>query len=499
MQKCTIIIHNWLVHKRESIANQASSTEDSQSPTFNTTRPSEASGHKRTLSDEIPTIMDSMLTDATRYAQRYVQRTHDRTQLSLEDPLASMLAEDEGSPASSLFRALRSSLPKVNSDAAIQTFLSGIEKEIGFNPLAEPERLQYIMSNLQPPSSDSGVSSPSFWTNFVRYAIATVISLLKLKRRDLELNSDELTEYFIAIFSVILMAMRTVMGVRFASVERYEPLLNKMVQRFEDTKPIPILDKLVDRIEESNSSVEALTKDALESIRSAREENARMKDENKTTTTKALEVAAEVEKMKTEMNQHLKAALDLRVEGIQSTSDTEAILEDLKVSTLQAEEYLIELKALKDVSSQDFLSKWNEFEFWKGEIVKNVTDLKIEHAALIEGQTAQHEKALAEEKRKWEEEKKKYKDEVDKLSLLLTERSQKGDLKALMMEVEEKAKQIGLKLKASTDKATIAAIEDVLIEFNTSISTLGKKVQGLEDSAIAEAYVSHVSLGWSVD
>ncbi len=58
---------------------------------------------------------------------------------------------------------------------------------------------------------------------------------------------------------------------------------------------------------------------------------------------------------------------------------------------------------------------------------------------------------------------------------------------------------MGLKLKASTDKATIAAIEDVLIEFNTSISTLGKKVQGLEDSAIAEAYVSHVSLGWSVD
>ncbi len=122
--------------------------------------------------------------------------------------------------------------------------------------------------------------------------------------------------------------------------------------------------------------------------------------------------------------------------------------------------------------------------------------LKTEHLVLIQGQEAQHEKALAEEKRKWEDEKKKYKDEVEKLSLLLKERNRKGNSKSLMTDVEEKAKQVGQKLKALTDKSGVAALEDVLIELNASIDTLGQKVQGLEDSAVAEAYVSLLSLGF---
>ncbi len=55
---------------------------------------------------------------------------------------------------------------------------------------------------------------------------------------------------------------------------------------------------------------------------------------------------------------------------------------------------------------------------------------------------------------------------------------------------------VGQKLKALTDKSGVAALEDVLIELNTSIDTLGQKVQGLEDLAVAEAYVSLLSLGF---
>ncbi len=143
------------------VVDPGSSTTDIQSPTLSTTSSSKTPGHKRTLSDEIPSIMDSMLTDTTRYVQRYVQRVRDRMQvLSLDNPLASLFVTDEESHVSSLFRALQSSLPKVNSDAAIKAFMDGIESELGFDPLAEPDRLQAILSNLQPPSSDNSVFLP---------------------------------------------------------------------------------------------------------------------------------------------------------------------------------------------------------------------------------------------------------------------------------------------------------------------------------------------------
>ncbi len=83
--------------------------------------------------------------------------------------------------------------------------------------------------------------------------------------------------------------------------------------------------------------------------------------------------------------------------------------------------------------------------FGKKEVARNVAELKTEHLVLIQGQEAQHEKALAEEKRKWEDKKKKYKDEVKKLSLLLKKRNRKGNSKSLMTDVEEKAKQVGVR------------------------------------------------------
>ncbi len=133
LKKCNIVIHNWLVQKRVHIqvVDPGSSTTDIQSPTLSTTSSSKTPGHKRTLSDEIPLIMDSMLTDATHY----VQQVRNRTQvLSLDNPLASLFVTDKESHVSLLFRALQSSLPKVNSDAAIKAFMDGIESELGFDP-----------------------------------------------------------------------------------------------------------------------------------------------------------------------------------------------------------------------------------------------------------------------------------------------------------------------------------------------------------------------------
>ncbi len=57
-------------------------------------------------------------------------------------------------------------------------------------------------------------------------------------------------------------------------------------------------------------------------------------------------------------------------------SESEAILDDLKASSTQAEQYLNEMKALKDVSSKDFMEKWEEFEFWKKEVARNVAEFE---------------------------------------------------------------------------------------------------------------------------
>ncbi len=87
------------------------------------------------------------------------------------------------------------------------------------------------------------------------------------------------------------MATKTAIGVRFASVERYEPLLDQLVQRVEDTKPM--IEKLVERIEDSNASVKELTQHALADIRNARADNTKVKDENKKVTMKNEEVAGD--------------------------------------------------------------------------------------------------------------------------------------------------------------------------------------------------------------